>query len=162
MHFRVSLIGCECLSETESILRVGGSRWLTSKPCFSDGTHTSLFAAQSAWLAAENDEFELGEPGPTPEYRKRVTSLAPPPVALDMVLLAKRDTDRHWMREWAETFQSEAFASYMRVKSRALQMTEKKMMDRATDSVLGARTWGGNSVSMEAAWSGRRVRDGLY
>lgn len=101
---------------------MGGSRWLTSKPCFSDGTHTSLFAAQSAWLAAENDELELGEPGPTPEYRKRVTSLAPPPVALDMVLLAKRDTDAGVSRDFSiRGF----FASYMRVKSRALQMTEK-------------------------------------
>lgn len=65
----------------------GGAPALTSKPCFSDGTHTSLLAAQSAWLAAEKAELEAGEPGPTPEYRKRVTSLAPPPVALDMVLL---------------------------------------------------------------------------
>lgn len=59
---------------------------LTSKPCFSDGTHTSLFAAQSAWLAAENTAFEVGDPGTAPEDRKRVTSLAPLPVALDMVL----------------------------------------------------------------------------
>lgn len=61
---------------------------LTSKPCFSDGTHTSLFAAQSAWLAAENTDDEVGDPGPAPDDRKRVTSLAPPPVGLDMVLLA--------------------------------------------------------------------------
>lgn len=101
MHFRASLIRCECLSEADSILCVGGSRWLTSKPCFSDGTQTSLFAAQSAWLAAENDELELGEPGPTPEYRKRVTSLAPPPVALDMVLLAKK---RHRCRNEPRLF----------------------------------------------------------
>lgn len=86
---------------------MSGSCWLTSKPCFSEGTHTSLFAAQSAWLAAENDES--GEPGPTPEYRKRVTSLAPPPVALDMVLLAKGDTGRHRMQELAQTLQSESF-----------------------------------------------------
>ena len=77
----------------QSSWQVSSSCWLTSKPCFSDGTHTSLFAAQSAWLAAENDELELGEPGATPEYRKRVTSLAPPPVALDMVLLGH--TRRH-------------------------------------------------------------------
>lgn len=62
---------------------------LTSKPCFSEGTHTSLLAAQSAWLAAENIELlELGDPGAVPDDRKRVTSLAPPPVGLDMVLLA--------------------------------------------------------------------------
>lgn len=88
---------------------MSGSCWLTSKPCFSEGTHTSLLAAQSAWLAAENDELEVGEPGPTPEYRKRVTSLAPPPVALDMVLLAEGDTGRHRRRELAETFQSGGF-----------------------------------------------------
>lgn len=91
--FKGSSNGCERLSETGSSSLLSGSRWLTSKPCFSDGTHTSLFAAQSAWLAAENDELDVGEPGPTPEYRKRVTSLAPPPVALDMVLLG--DTNRH-------------------------------------------------------------------
>lgn len=65
------------------------STQLTSKPCFSDGTHTSLLAAQSAWLAAENtEELEVGDPGPAPNDRKRVTSLTPPPVGLDMVLLA--------------------------------------------------------------------------
>lgn len=67
---------------------MSGQYWLTSKPCFSDGTHTSLFAAQSAWLAAENAALEVGDPGPAPDDRKRVTSLAPPPVVLDMVLLA--------------------------------------------------------------------------
>lgn len=67
---------------------MSGQYWLTSKPCFSDGTHTSLFAAQSAWLAAENAALEVGDPGAAPDDRKRVTSLAPPPVALDMVLLA--------------------------------------------------------------------------
>lgn len=61
---------------------------LTSKPCFSDGTHTSLLAAQSAWLAAVNTALEVGDPGIAPDARKRVTSLAPPPVGLDMVLLA--------------------------------------------------------------------------
>lgn len=63
---------------------------LTSKPCFSDGTHTSLLAAQSAWLAPVKTEvpLEVGEPGITPDVRKRVTSLTPPPVGLDMVLLA--------------------------------------------------------------------------
>lgn len=66
---------------------------LTSKPCFSDGTHTSLLAAQSAWLAAENTALEVGDPGPgpAPDVRKRVTSLAPPAVGLDMVLLALRE-----------------------------------------------------------------------
>ena len=47
-------------------------------------------AAQSAWLADENEAVGLavGEPGITPDVRKRVTSLTPPPVGLDMVLLA--------------------------------------------------------------------------
>ena len=67
---------------------MSGQYLLTSKPCFSDGTHTSLFAAQSAWLAAENTALAVGDPGPAPDDRKRVTSLAPPPVGLDMVLLA--------------------------------------------------------------------------
>lgn len=72
---------------------MSGQHPLTSKPCFSDGTHTSLLAAQSAWLAAENTALEVGDPGPgpAPDVRKRVTSLAPPPVGLDMVLLALRE-----------------------------------------------------------------------
>lgn len=60
---------------------------LTSKPCFSDGTHTSLLAAQSAWLAAEKTELDVGDAGPASNDKKRVTSLAPPPVGLDMVAL---------------------------------------------------------------------------
>lgn len=73
---------------------MSGQCWLTSKPCFSDGTHTSLLAAQSAWLAAENTALEVGDPGPAPDDRKWVTSLAPPPVALDMVLLALSETQK--------------------------------------------------------------------
>lgn len=75
---------------------LSGQHQLTSKPCFSDGTHTSLLAAQSAWLAAENTELEVGDPGAAPDDRKRVTSLTPPPVGLDMVLLAlgKGDTQK--------------------------------------------------------------------
>lgn len=94
MSKRNATTGCKSDSlQLFTAVRSGGQlagerppRWLTSKPCFSDGTHTSLFAAQSAWLAAEKEESEVGEPGLVPEYRKRVTSLAPPPVALDMVL----------------------------------------------------------------------------
>lgn len=74
-----------------SITLMSRQYWLTSKPCFSEGTHTSLLAAQSAWLAAENVALELGDPGPVPDDKKRVTSLAPPPVALDMVVLELRD-----------------------------------------------------------------------
>lgn len=44
----------------------------------------SLLAAQSAWLEAENTE--VGDPGTTPVERKRVTSLAPPPAGLDMIV----------------------------------------------------------------------------
>ena len=69
-----------------SISRLSGQ--LTSNPCFSDGTHTSLLAAQSAWLEEVNEGLELGDPGAVPDVRKRVTSLTPPPVDLDMVLLA--------------------------------------------------------------------------
>lgn len=109
-----------------------GSCWLTSKPCFSEGTHTSLLAAQSAWLAAENDELLVGEPGPTPEYRKRVTSLAPPPVALDMALLAKRRHGRrHRMQELAETTKESKVERCRR---------RRNVMDGQTDCVLGART----------------------
>lgn len=60
---------------------------LTSKPCFSDGTHTSLLAAQSAWLAAEKADLDVGDPGPASMDKKRVTSLAVPPAGLDMVVL---------------------------------------------------------------------------
>lgn len=78
-------------NKKSSISLTSGQHLLTSKPCFSDGTQTSLLAAQSAWLAAGNTELEVGDPGPgpAPDDRKRtVTSLAPPPVGLDMVLLA--------------------------------------------------------------------------
>lgn len=72
---------------------------LTSNPCFSDGTHTSLFAAQSAWLEAEKAvELEVGDPGTTPDDRKRVTSLTLPPVGLDMVLLALIEERRRHKR----------------------------------------------------------------
>lgn len=64
-----------------------GRRLLTSKPCFSDGTHTSLLAAQSAWLAAEKADLDVGDPGPASMDKKRATSLAPPPAGLDMVAL---------------------------------------------------------------------------
>lgn len=57
---------------------------LTSNPCFSEGTHTSLLAAQSACLEAENTE--VGDPGPAPVDRKQVTSLTLPPAGLDMVV----------------------------------------------------------------------------
>lgn len=63
---------------------------LTSKPCFSDGTHTSLLAAQSAWLAAEKADLDVGDPGPASMDKKRVTSLAAPPAGLDMVALILR------------------------------------------------------------------------
>lgn len=64
---------------------------LTSKPCFSDGTHTSLLAAQSAWLAAEKADLDVGDPGPASMDKKRVTSLAAPPAGLDMVALILRE-----------------------------------------------------------------------
>lgn len=78
-----------CLLETHTFSLISGQYQLTSNPCFSDGTHTSLLAAQSAWLAAEKTELEVGEPGLAPDDRKWVTSLVLFPVALDMVLLAK-------------------------------------------------------------------------
>lgn len=67
---------------------------LTSKPCFSDGTHTSLLAAQSAWLAAEKADLDVGDPGPASMDKKRVTSLAAPPAGLDMVTLVLKDERR--------------------------------------------------------------------
>lgn len=72
---------------------------LTSKPCFSDGTHTSLLAAQSAWLAAEKADLDVGDPGPASIDKKRVTSLAAPPAGLDMVALILRDERRDKKRE---------------------------------------------------------------
>ncbi len=57
---------------------------LTSNPCFSEGTHTSLLAAQSACLEAENTEVD--DSGPAPVDRKWVTSLTLPPAGLDMVV----------------------------------------------------------------------------
>lgn len=57
---------------------------LTSNPCFSEGTQTSLLAAQSAWLEAENTE--VGELGPASMERKRVTSLMLPAVDLAMAM----------------------------------------------------------------------------
>lgn len=57
---------------------------LTSNPCFSEGTQTSLLAAQSAWLEAENTE--VGELGPASMERKRVTSLALPAADLAMAV----------------------------------------------------------------------------
>lgn len=67
---------------------------LTSKPCFSEGTQTSLLAAQSAWLEAENTV--VGELGPASMERKRVTSLALPAadLAMAMSLLKK---ERGWV-----------------------------------------------------------------
>lgn len=42
----------------------------------------------------------MGDPGPAPDVRKRVTSLAPPPVGLDMVLLALgEERRRHTKKE---------------------------------------------------------------
>ena len=59
-------------------------------------------AAQSAWLEAENTwpvgGAEEGDAGPAPDVRKRVTSLAPPPADLDMVLLALEDERRERRR----------------------------------------------------------------
>lgn len=75
--------------EKHTFSLISGQYRLTSNPCFSDGTHTSLLAAQSAWLAAEKTELEVGEPGLAPDDRKWVTSLVLFPVALDIVLLAK-------------------------------------------------------------------------
>lgn len=60
---------------------------LTSNPCFSEGTQTSLLAAQSAWLEAENTD--VGELGPASIERKRVTSLAPPATDLAMAVSLK-------------------------------------------------------------------------
>lgn len=57
---------------------------LTSNPCFSEGTQTSLLAAQSAWLEAENTE--VGELSPASMERKRVTSLALPAADLAMAV----------------------------------------------------------------------------
>lgn len=79
----MELVACACWTVNQKVFYFP----LTSKPCFSDGTHTSLLAAQSAWLAAVNTALEVGDPGPAPDDRKRVTSLAPPPVGLDMFLL---------------------------------------------------------------------------
>lgn len=75
---------------------------LTSKPCFSDGTHTSLLAAQSAWLAAEKADLDVGDPGPASMDKKRVTSLAAPPAGLDMVALVLRDERRDKKKEEKE------------------------------------------------------------
>lgn len=63
---------------------LGMSLLLTSNPCFSEGTQTSLLAAQSAWLEAENTD--VGELGPASMERKRVTSLALPAADLAMVM----------------------------------------------------------------------------
>lgn len=63
---------------------LGMSLLLTSNPCFSEGTQTSLLAAQSAWLEAENTD--VGELGPASIERKRVTSLALPAADLAMVM----------------------------------------------------------------------------
>lgn len=81
--------------------------------------------------------MELGDPGPVPDDKKRVTSLAPPPFALDMVVLELRDkntgdTQRRDIKESLRPalslfffFFSNFRLCFLWVKSRALWMMQR-------------------------------------